>query len=106
MGAFEGSKAKAAKIEIANLAAAMELYRLTEGNYPSSEQGIAALVEPPVSGSWGGPYLTRKSAVNDPWGRPYLYKSPGEHGAFDIWTLGADGKAGGDGNDKDLGSLE
>jgi general secretion pathway protein G len=106
MGVFEGSKAKAAKIEIANLAAAVELYRLTEGNYPASEQGIAALVEAPVTGTWGGPYLTRKSAVNDPWGRPYLYKTPGEHGSFDIWTLGADGKPGGTGNDQDLGSWE
>ena len=106
MGIFEGSKAKAAKIEIANLASAMELYRLTEGTYPSNEQGIAALVEAPAGGSWGGPYLTRKSAVNDPWGRPYLYKSPGEHCVFDVSTPGADGKPGGTGNDQDIGSWE
>jgi general secretion pathway protein G len=54
--------------------------------------------------AWTGPYLTRKDSIIDPWKRPYLYKTPGDHGAFDAWTLGADGKEGGEKENQDIGS--
>ncbi|NOT41697.1 MAG: type II secretion system major pseudopilin GspG [Alphaproteobacteria bacterium] len=105
IGYFEASKAKTAKIQISNLATAMDLYYLSNGGYPAEEQGLKALVEKPdgVPG-WDGPYLNRAEGIIDPWGRPYLYKQPGVHGKFDISSLGADGKESGTGEDADLGS--
>ena len=105
IGYFEASKAKAAKIQIANLVSALDLYKLSNGGYPTEAQGLKALVERPQGlATWDGPYLTRGDGINDPWGKPYIYKSPGAHGTFDIMTLGADGKEGGTGEDTDLGS--
>lgn len=105
IGYFEASKTKAAKIQISNLAAALDLYRLSNGGYPSEQVGLKALVEKPSGATtWDGPYLNRADGINDPWGRPYLYKLPGAHGAYDITSLGADGKEGGTGDDQDLGS--
>ena len=105
IGYFEASKAKAAKIQISNLAAALDLYRLANGGYPSEQAGLKALVEKPEGATtWDGPFLNRADGIVDPWGRPYLYKLPGAHGAVDISSLGADGKEGGAGDDQDLGS--
>lgn len=104
---FEGSKSKAAKIQIANISTALEIYRLSQGSYPTPEQGLAALVNaPPGIANWEGPYLTRQTGVVDPWGRAYLYRTPGQKGAFDVWTLGADGKEGGSAENADVGSWE
>jgi general secretion pathway protein G len=80
---------------------------LDNGNYPTTDQGLAALrdkpTRPPVPSNWRGPYL-RKAVPVDPWGRPYLYRFPGEKnaGAFDLESLGRDGKVGGDGEDADV----
>lgn len=105
IGFFEASKAKTAKIQIANISAALDLYFLTEGTYPTETQGLKALVERPEGGgNWGGPYLTRADGIIDPWGKGYFYKQPGTHGKVDVSSLGADGKEGGDGEDRDLGS--
>lgn len=106
IGYFEASKAKTAKIQIANLSTAMDLYYLSNGSYPTEQQGMKALVERPADGApaWDGPYLNKADGIIDPWGRPYLYKQPGTHGKFDISSLGADGKEGGTGEDADLGS--
>jgi general secretion pathway protein G len=105
IGYFEASKGKAAKIQIANIVSALDLYKLSNGGYPTEAQGLKALVERPQGlATWDGPYLTRGDGINDPWGKPYIYKSPGTHGAVDIMTLGADGKEGGTGEDADLGS--
>ena len=105
IGYFEASKAKAAKIQISNLSAALDLYRLSNGAYPAEQAGLKALVEKPEAAtSWDGPYLNRADGINDPWGRPYLYKLPGAHGPYDIVSLGADGKEGGTGDDQDLGT--
>lgn len=105
IGYFEASKAKSAKIQISNIATALDLYKLSNNTYPTEAQGLKALVEKPDgAASWDGPYLTRADGINDPWGKPYIYKTPGLHGAFDIQTLGADGKEGGSGEDQDLGS--
>jgi general secretion pathway protein G len=105
IGYFEASKAKAAKIQIQSIVAALDLYKLSNSAYPSEQLGLKALVTRPEGlDTWEGPYLNRAEGINDPWGRPYLYKAPGLHGPVDVSSLGADGKEGGTGEDSDLGS--
>lgn len=105
IGYFEASKAKTAKIQIANISAALDIYYLANGSYPSEAQGLAALMKAPEGATaWDGPYLNRADGLVDPWGRPYIYKQPGTHGKFDVMSLGGDGKEGGEGEDRDLGS--
>lgn len=101
------SKTKTASLQIADLAATLDLYRLEVGRYPSNEEGLRALVENPgdVPG-WNGPYLKKDQVPKDPWGNEYLYRFPGEHGPFDIWSLGADGREGGEGENADVTSWE
>lgn len=99
----------AAKQDIATVMQALKLYRLDNGRYPSTEQGLRALVEKPatepVPNNWkSGGYLER--LPNDPWGNTYQYLNPGVHGEIDVFSYGADGKPGGEGNDKDIGSWE
>jgi general secretion pathway protein G len=105
----QGDKAKvvAAKAGIANLKGALGLYKLDTGTYPPTALGLAALrVKPEGMPNWAGPYLD-KDVPLDAWGRPYLYKYPGEHGEEpDVVSLGADGQAGGEGNDADIGSWQ
>src|SRR5579871_1892889 len=89
------SKVKAARIQIESFAAALDLYYLDNGSYPSGSEGLAALVQRPVSAaSWNGPYIKSGSVPLDPWGRPYLYKTPGDHAPYEIDSYGADGAAG------------
>ena len=103
IGYFETSKAKVAKIQISNIGAALDLYQLSNGAYPSEEQGLKALVEKPDGATaWDGPYLNRADGIIDPWGKPFVYKRPGQHGAYDIVSYGADGKEGGTGDDQDV----
>ncbi len=99
------SKSQAAKVQIKNIASALELYRFDNGGLPPPDMGLEALVKsPPNAAAWAGPYLPQSSALTDPWGRPYLYKAPGEHGEADIFTLGSDNAAGGSGEAKDVGN--
>ena len=101
------SKVKAAKVQIEDLAQTLDMYKLDVGSYPSSEQGLEALIESPDGAQrWNGPYLRKAKVPLDPWNQEYKYSSPGEHGKFDIVSLGADGKEGGDGEDKDINSWE
>lgn len=98
------SETKAAMTQVEALAKALDTYRLDIGHYPSTEQGLAALVSAPGNeAKWHGPYLAKKLPA-DPWGRAYLYKYPGEHGDYDVWTLGNDGQAGGTDADTDIGN--
>lgn len=84
-----------AKTEIGNLSLAADLYRLDVGRYPTTEEGLSALlVAPPNVERWNGPYLTRGAKLTDPWGQPYRYRSPGEHGDFDIFSYGPAGSEG------------
>ena len=101
------AKDAAAKSQIEMLGAALDAYRLDNGRYPTTAQGLAALWELPVSEprptGWRGPYL-RKAVPNDPWGNPYLYLSPGDVNlrSYDLISLGADGEVGGEGDDADI----
>ena len=97
------SKVKAARIQIQSFAAALDLFYLDAGRYPSSAEGLTALVRPTgaISG-WNGPYLKGGTVPNDPWGAPYVYRSPGEHSVYDIVSYGADGQQGGSGTAADI----
>src|SRR5262245_61819373 len=105
IGYLGSSRTKAAKVQIQSLVTALELYKVDTGRYPATSEGLKALVVAPAGASaWNGPYLGKKELPNDPWGRPYLYRLPGEHGAFDIVSLGADNQPGGTGENEDIGS--
>jgi general secretion pathway protein G len=96
------SETKAARAQINALESALDQYRLDTGRYPSTEQGLAALVTKPANEArWAGPYL-RKNIPDDPWGKPYLYKQPGERGEFDLFSYGKDGAPGGTGDAADV----
>ena len=103
----DGSRVTAAKTDVNNLMQALKLYKLDNQRFPSSEQGLQALVAKPsaapVPGTWR-PYLDKLPA--DPWGNAYQYLSPGLHGQVDVLSLGADGQAGGEGRDADIGSWQ
>ncbi len=100
------SNTKIARAQIDALEKALDQYRLDVGSYPTSEQGLHALyVKPNNVERWQGPYL-KKPAPPDPWGRPYGYRSPGEHGDYDLFSLGADGKPGGSGEASDVMSWD
>jgi len=100
-----GARSDAAKVQIENLVGIVDLYRLEVGAYPTDQDGIEALIERPAGAeSWNGPYVRKREQLIDPWGRPFVYRYPGEHGDFDIYTLGADGVEGGDGEDADVTS--
>jgi general secretion pathway protein G len=102
------SKAKAAKLQISEFEGTLDLYKLDVGHYPDTQEGLKALVEaPPTAGDrWHGPYLKKKAVPKDPWGYDYQYTSPGKHGNLDIVSFGADGKEGGEGENKDVVSWE
>lgn len=101
------SKTKAAKVQIEELAAALDMYKLDEGRYPTQQQGLAALVERPADAKrWSGPYLRKEKLPQDPWLNDYHYVVPGQHGAFDLFSYGADDKAGGEGEEQDVVSWE
>jgi len=97
------SKVKAAKIQMQSFASALDLFNLDAGRYPSSSEGLDALVHrTPGVTAWNGPYLKGGNVPMDPWGHPYLYRVPGQHNAFDIVSLGADGAEGGSGVAADI----
>ena len=102
-----GAKSDTARMQIEDIAAALDIYSLETGSYPTSSQGLEALVAAP-SGvkNWNGPYLRKPKVPLDPWGNPYHYESPGEHGDFDLYSLGADNSSGGEKDDRDLVSWE
>ena len=103
------SKAKAAKLQIAEFESTLDLYKLDVGRYPDGQEGLRALVEAPTSAGdrWHGPYLKRKIVPKDPWNNDYQYVSPGKHNsAFDIISFGGDGREGGEGEQKDIVSWE
>ena len=109
MGRPDEARATAAKHDVGTIVQAFKLYRLDIGRYPTTEQGIKALVEKPTSEpvpqNWkAGGYLD--SIPKDPWGNPYQYANPGTRGEIDVYSFGADGKPGGTGNDADIGNWQ
>lgn len=98
------SRQAAARVQIELLGAALDQFKLDVGRYPSTQEGIQALQQSPGNApGWEGPYL-KKDVPRDPWGNPYQYRSPGEHGEYDLASLGSDGAAGGDGEAADVTS--
>ena len=97
------SKVKAARIQLQSFAGALDLFYLDAGRFPSTSEGLAALVQrTPGVAVWNGPYLRGNGLPNDPWNHPYLYRSPGEHGPYDIVSYGSDGQEGGAGIAADI----
>ena len=102
-----GSKTKTAALQIEQFATALDLFHLEVGRYPTTNEGIRALIEKPSAERfWNGPYLKKKVIREDPWGNAYIYRSPGEHGAYDLVSLGADNSEGGEGENADVVSWE
>lgn len=97
-----GAKSKTAGVQISDLDKSLELFKLDVGRYPTSEEGLDALVKRPGNANgWAGPYL-KGGVPQDPWGRPYRYTNPGPNGGIEILSLGADGAPGGDGENADV----
>lgn len=111
MGRPDEARRSQARIQIEGLDTALKMYKLDNGNYPTTEQGLKALVEAPstgkLAGNWReGGYLEKSKVPKDPWGNEFVYVSPGSHGEYDLSSKGADGEAGGDGKNKDINSWE
>ena len=111
MGRPDEARQAKAKIQIESIESALKLYKLDNGGYPTTEQGLHALVEAPTAGNlpknWRqGGYLEKDKVPKDPWGNEFVYVSPGSHGDFDLSCLGKDGEAGGEGVDKDINNWE
>lgn len=111
IGRTEEAKITEAKVQIKNFETALKLFKLDNGFYPSTEQGLRALVEKPGTGRVPGKfpeggYLEKRKVPVDPWGNNYVYLSPGLHGDFDIMSFGADGVEDGEGNDADINNWE
>jgi general secretion pathway protein G len=102
----EKAKVRAARAQVELLGTALDTFRLDIGRYPTSEEALDALMRRPGSlERWDGPYL-KKEVPLDPWGKPYVYRSPGEHGPYDLLSYGADGVPGGEGDNRDVTSWE
>ncbi len=96
------AETKTAKAQIESFGKALDAYRLDTGHYPTTEQGLAALVTKPNDETkWAGPYLA-KAIPMDPWGKPYVYRAPGQTSEFDLLSFGKDGQAGGDADATDI----
>ena len=101
-----GAKTKTAGIQIKDLEQSLEMYKLDVGRFPSTEEGLAALVKKPGNAAgWNGPYL-KSDVPLDPWKREYHYKYPGDNGELDIYSYGQDGQAGGESEDADVGNWQ
>ena len=101
------AKTDTTRMQIRELEAALDLYYLDNGRYPASQQGLDALVKAPSDADgWQGPYLKKKKIPKDPWGNDYRYQSPGDNGAYDLYSYGADNRSGGKGEAADVVSWE
>ncbi|MGI9418818.1 MAG: type II secretion system major pseudopilin GspG [Geminicoccaceae bacterium] len=99
------AKSDAAEAQVQSIASVLDLYRLEVGSYPSEADGLDALIDAPGDAArWNGPYVKKRDALVDPWGQIYSYRMPGEHGEYDLYSLGADQAEGGEGEDRDVTS--
>jgi len=110
MGTLSSSKVKATKIQLETLANAVEAFHLDTGRFPTQQEGLQVLVDNPVTTpikNWRGPYLKKNRIPNDEWGGAFVYQIPSTHKMpFDIYSLGADGKPGGEDDNADIGSWD
>ena len=111
MGRPEEARRMKARVQIESIETSLKLYKLDNGTYPTTEQGLQALVEPPEIGqlakNWKeGGYLEKGKVPKDPWGYDYVYLSPGAHGDYDLMSYGADGEPGGEGDNEDISNWE
>jgi general secretion pathway protein G len=104
IGYLSRAKSDVAKMQVQSLEQALDLFRLDVGRYPTQEEGLKALVARPANAAkWSGPYLKGGEVPPDPWNRPYLYEAPSKRGlGYDLYSLGADGARGGDGENADI----
>ena len=103
MESFGRAKSQAAEVAMANLKGAVQLFYIDTGRYPTTGEGLSALITAPADvDGWKGPYLDGDADMTDPWGRPFTYVAPGEAGPFGLTTLGRDGQPGGTGEDSDI----
>ncbi len=99
------AKWQAAQTQVEALSAAVDAFVLDVGRPPTDAEGLAVLLNAPrEAASWDGPYIKKSASLTDPWGRPYSYRSPGQHSDYDIFTLAADAREGGEGDDADVGN--
>jgi len=102
-----GAKSDTARLQIADIGAALDMFYLDNSRYPSSNEGLQGLSAQPAGlDNWNGPYLKKEQVPSDPWGNPYSYVMPGQHGVYDLYSLGADNAAGGEKDNKDINSWE
>lgn len=102
---LSAAKSSTARIQIKNIESTLDLFLLDMGHYPTTQEGLNALLQRPGDAEkWRGPYLRGKDGLIDPWGAPYLYRKPGRDGEFDVFSLGADGTEGGEGENRDIGN--
>jgi len=107
MGHLGTSKTKTARLQIADLSAALDMHRLDVGRYPNNSEGLEALVsQSSDAANWNGPYLQKRTLPKDPWGYEYHYKFPGDNGPYDLYSLGSDNAQGGEGEAADVVSWE
>lgn len=98
-----GAKSDTAQLQIAEFGAGLDLFHLEVGRYPTTEEGLVALSNEPTGvDNWNGPYLKKKDVPDDPWGNTYRYRSPGENGDYDLYSLGRDDADGGEDEDADV----
>ena len=101
------AKSDTARLQVADLGAALDLFYLDNGRYPTTQEGLGALVQKPAElDNWNGPYLKKKSIPKDPWEQDYQYQSPGQNGEYDLFSYGADNAPGGEKENRDILSWE
>jgi general secretion pathway protein G len=106
-GKFFQAKREIARIQISEFEGALNLYNFQIGRYPTTSEGLEALIRNPGNiQSWNGPYLKKEVVPEDPWHRPYVYRSPGQHGEYDLFSYGPDGVEGGEGENTDIVSWQ
>ena len=103
IGYLGRARTETARIDISNLETALDQFNLDCGKYPTQEEGLSALVKQPAGlACWQGPYIKQRAVPKDPWGHPYHYRIPGQHGTYDLFSLGADNAPGGTGENQDI----
>ena len=105
-GNVDKANVSATKTQVEMLGSALDAFRLDVGRYPTTAEGLNALITNPGIDGWNGPYLKKNVVPNDAWKKPFQYQSPGSHGEYDLFSYGADGTPGGDGYNKDIDSWQ